>query len=63
MTRAKGCKRAPRNAPPIKYGFDSVLDSEFDSYWRPPVTLCTDQTDAPPRIGESWRASFEGVES
>lgn len=37
----------------------SILDSDFDSAWAPPVTLATEQTA--PVLLDSWRAERKGV--
>lgn len=36
-----------------------LLDSEFDSAWKPPLTLSTE--GAAPKLGDSWRVQMRGV--
>ena len=59
--RSKQTKRAPRYPYGSAYftGAASLLDSDFESVWAPPLTLKTDATDSPDKLGESWRARKE----
>jgi len=61
MSRRNTCKpQRPPYVRGIQWGSDSIVDSEFDSTWRPPLTLQTESVA--PKPFDGWRSKREGVE-